>query len=144
MDILSHIIHFIIQLFQKVHKGSSTLTRTCQKKIRFLHDLAMKDYGSLKRSDNAPSISISISTSMTGFNGKCMGMVESCALYCKGPTSGDQVCFRGLNIATQNISDYEEIVLEVTDNEGILQPDHKLYTNLVCMSRSREWDIIQM
>lgn len=68
---------------------------------------------------------------MTGFNGKCMGMVESCASYCKGPTSGDQVCFRGLNIATWDTSDYEELVLEVTDSEGILQPNHKLYTSLV-------------
>ena len=55
---------------------------------------------------------------MIAFSDSCVDMVGSCALYCENCVSGISTCYRGLNIATWNAPDYEELFLEVTANEG--------------------------
>jgi len=61
-----------------------------------------------------PGVVVSNSTAMTTFSENCMDMVGSCSLYCEGTSA----CYRGLNIATWDTPDYEELFLEVTDSEG--------------------------
>ena len=86
-----------------------------EKNPMFLHDLVLQDDGSLNPTGNGlPGVVISNSTTMTNFAGNCVDMVGSCALYCEGSS----FCYRGLNIATWDAPDYEELFLEVTDSEG--------------------------
>jgi len=81
----------------------------------FLHDLIIQDDGSLNPAgNNVPGVIVSNSTAMTAFSDHCVDMVGSCALYC----DGDLACYRGLNIATWNTPDYQDLFLEVTDSNG--------------------------
>jgi len=81
----------------------------------FLHDLIIQDDGSLNPAgNNVPGVIVSNSTAMTSFSDNCVDMVGSCALYC----NSDSACYRGLNIATWNTPDYQDLFLEVTDSNG--------------------------
>jgi len=82
----------------------------------FIHDLAIQDLtGDLNpNGNNEPGWIISDSQMMTAFqpDGNCYPMEGSCSLYCEGG------CYRTMNYAVNVASEYDDMVLEVTRDDG--------------------------
>jgi len=91
---------------------------TCDldKNPMFHKDLAIMDKtGDLNPTVNGgPDWIVSNSTKMTAFVDNCVDMEGTCALYCTDPS----LCYRAINFAVPSAWQYENMVLEVTDDAG--------------------------